>query len=98
MTNALKYGFPDGRPGGVWIELRENDEGWIVMGVRDDGLGLPPQFEVSRSKSLGLLLVSDLARQLHGRLETVKGQGEGPGAGFEVTFKVPSSATAGNGL
>jgi two-component sensor histidine kinase len=50
-------------------------------------VGLPADFDLSRSKSLGLRLVSDLAKQLLGTLEI------GPGASFTVVF-TPRSVEA----
>jgi two-component sensor histidine kinase len=63
--------------------------------VSDTGVGLPADFEAKHSNSLGLQLVSSLARQIDGRLEI----GPGPGAVFEVIFTpkhpkpIPSSPT-----
>jgi two-component sensor histidine kinase len=47
-------------------------------------VGLPADFESRRDKSLGLQLVSDLARQIGGILEF----GPGPAAVFIVNFEV----------
>ena len=81
-SNCLKHGFPHGRPGGVRVELAALD-GRIRLRVTDSGVGLPPGFELAKINSLGLGLVSDLARQLRGQLEI----GPGPGATFTVTFE-----------
>jgi PAS domain S-box-containing protein len=82
VSNSLKHGFADGRPGDVWIELQALAEGTLRLRVKDNGAGFPADFESKRAKSLGLQLVADLAGQLRGRLEV----GPGPGSLFEVTF------------
>jgi len=82
VSNALKHAFPAGRIGEVRIELKESGPGEVQLTISDDGVGLPADFEAVRAKSLGLQLVSDLARQLGGRLRV----GPGPKALFEVTF------------
>lgn len=82
LTNSLKHGFPDGRPGEVRVSL-DIDEGHLRLRVSDNGVGLPSDFEARRTVSLGLQLVGDLARQLGGALEV----GPGPGACFSVRFK-----------
>jgi len=82
VSNAMKHAFPAGRSGEVWVELQAVGDGDLRLRVRDSGLGLPPDFEARRGRSLGLQLVSDLARQLGGGLEI----GRGPGTSFEVTF------------
>ena len=82
MTNTLKHAFPGGRTGEVRIGLRPAGEGAIRLTVSDNGVGLPADFAARQANSLGLLLVTDLARQLGGQLETAS---EG-GASFSVTF------------
>jgi two-component sensor histidine kinase len=84
VSNALKHAFPAGRRGELRIELATLAEGagWRLR-VADDGVGLPPGFDLQDLTSLGLKLVSDLARQLGARLEI----GAGPGAVFEIEFK-----------
>jgi PAS domain S-box-containing protein len=80
VSNALKHGFPEARAGEVRVELRQTPPDRLLLRVSDDGVGLAADFEQRRSKSLGLQLVSDLARQLRGRLEV------GPGTAFTVNF------------
>jgi PAS domain S-box-containing protein len=80
VSNALKHAFPDGRSGEVRIELERMEGGDLRLQITDNGIGLPPDFDVIRAKSLGLQLVSDLARQLGGSLQV----GPGPEAVFEV--------------
>jgi two-component sensor histidine kinase/putative methionine-R-sulfoxide reductase with GAF domain len=83
-SNSLKHGFPDGRAGTVRIGLRSVDGGEALsLSVSDNGVGLPENFDPHQRRSLGLQLVSDLARQIQGSLVI----GPGPEARFEVTFK-----------
>ncbi|MEI7553526.1 MAG: sensor histidine kinase, partial [Verrucomicrobiota bacterium] len=81
VSNCFKHGFPDGRTGEVRVELQPVPGGpqWRLR-VSDTGVGLPADFAARRDQSLGLQLVSDLARQIGGTLET----GSGPGAAFTV--------------
>jgi two-component sensor histidine kinase len=81
-SNSLKHGFGDGRAGDLWIALQPTQGGAHVLIVKDSGPGLPADFEERKRESLGLQLVSDLARQLQGRLRV----GDGREALFEVTF------------
>jgi PAS domain S-box-containing protein len=83
ITNALKHAFPDGRSGELRVELQELADGrGCRLRVADNGVGLPPDFDLKQAPSLGLKLVADLARQLGGQLEI----GTGPGAVFEIEF------------
>ncbi len=83
LSNAFKHAFPDGRRGVVWVELSQVSSEDLRLCVRDDGIGIPTDFEARRAQSLGLQLVGDLVRQLRGRMETTSGAG----SAFEVTFK-----------
>ncbi|MBK9443184.1 MAG: PAS domain S-box protein [Comamonadaceae bacterium] len=83
LSNCLKHAFPEGRSGEVLVQSQAADQpGFWRVRVRDTGLGLPPDFESRGKQSLGLQLVSDLARQLGGALETSR-QG---GTDFSVSF------------
>jgi two-component sensor histidine kinase len=44
--------------------LDRHDENTALISVRDDGGGLPPGFELSKSKGLGMRIVAGLAKQL----------------------------------
>jgi two-component sensor histidine kinase len=79
VTNALKYAYPpETHPEGGEIRVRaEPGPDGLVVAVADDGVGLPPGFEIGRaSKSLGMRVVGSLTRQLGGQLtipETPRG-------------------------
>lgn len=81
LTNAVKHAFPAERRGAVYVSLA-NTNGAVCLTVRDDGVGLPANFDAANSKSLGLQLVSTLVEQLGGHLEITSGAG----AVFRVTF------------
>jgi len=68
LSNALKHAFPGGRAGTIRIELREPATGCVALAVEDDGAGLPPDFQIERSQSLGLQIVATLIRQLGAKL------------------------------
>ena len=78
VTNAVKHAYPHGT-GPVQVTLAVKPEG-LRLTVRDDGIGLPPGFDVSmRQRSLGLKIIASLIRQLDGRLSIAS---DGPGAHF----------------
>ena len=64
VTNSIKYGFPDERPGQILIKLHTNDE--LVISVSDNGVGMPGH-EQAR-KGFGSKVVALLVQQLNGQL------------------------------
>ncbi len=84
VSNALKHAFPDGRPGRVMVEFDQDEGQRLLLRVRDNGVGLPPDFDPADTSTLGLQLVANLAGQLGGEM-TVKRPSEG-GAAFQVLF------------
>jgi len=83
VSNALKHAFPAGKEGTVFIQLRSLGDATFVLGVRDNGIGLPDDLDFSRSPSLGMQLVQTLSSQLDGRV-TLDRDG---GTTVSVTFK-----------
>jgi two-component sensor histidine kinase len=68
VLNAGKYAYPD-RPGGaIWVRLVQVDEENVLIAVRDEGVGLPGNFDPATSRRLGSRLVSALAKQLGAEL------------------------------
>jgi PAS domain S-box-containing protein len=99
VTNAVKHAFPNARAGTLEIQLtyvpdsvdiekgQTLDQGLARLTVRDDGIGLPPNFKFDETPSMGLHLVNVLVRQLQGELEVASTRGT------SVTIKFPLSRT-----
>ena len=69
VSNCLKHAFPNGRTGDVTVELLSNGNDTYLLTVSDNGVGLPPDFEVGKAESLGWQLVPMLVEQLNGTFE-----------------------------
>ncbi len=80
ITNALKHAFKDGR-GVLRVELKRV-ESRLRLTVSDDGVGLPPELDLSRSPSMGLQLVTTLAKQLEAEVVVSRDHG----TSFQLTF------------
>ena len=81
LSNSLKHGFPGSHAGEVILTVAQPEAGQVRLIVEDSGVGFSEGFEIGQTDSLGLLLVSDLTRQLQGTLR------QGSGARFEINFK-----------
>jgi PAS domain S-box-containing protein len=68
VANVLKHAFPADRTGRVLVQFDWPREGWYLLVVSDNGVGLPPHLAPGHSDSLGLQLIADLAEQLSGVL------------------------------
>lgn len=85
VSNSLKYGFPGNREGEIRIEFSKVAEKKVRMTISDNGIGLPHDFDIEKSESLGMQLIIALTSQLDGEL---KFSGES-GTNFSVTFTYP---------
>ncbi|WP_373517525.1 sensor histidine kinase [Pricia sp.] len=68
VTNALKYGIIDENKGEICIKLRKGDADEFQLNIGDDGIGFAETITYKNSKSLGLKLIHNLARQLQGSI------------------------------
>ncbi|GAB4314457.1 MAG: hypothetical protein Kow0019_14210 [Methanobacteriaceae archaeon] len=82
ISNALKHAFPNKQSGEVKIKFETVDNEYILT-ISDNGIGLPKDFDIEKSKSLGLKLVNILITQIEGALEINRdGKTE-----FKIKFK-----------
>lgn len=74
IMNAFKHAFSKDRKGTILISVINNKEQY-KMEVIDNGNGLPEDFDLSNTDSLGLKLVKGLSRQIGGSCEFVNKDG-----------------------
>jgi two-component sensor histidine kinase len=86
VQNAVEHGFTARRGGQIIVNLNE-DEGMAVIEVNDDGEGLPPDFDLDTSPSLGLRIVQTLVREdLKGTFEITARENGSVGTRAVVRF------------
>lgn len=68
ITNSLKYGIKDDPEGEIHIELKKEDVDDFVLTIGDNGIGISESVDPKTTKSLGLKLIHNLARQLKGSI------------------------------
>ncbi|MBF0564607.1 MAG: PAS domain S-box protein [Nitrospirae bacterium] len=70
LSNALKYAFPGGKKGRITISFNRALNDKYLLIVSDDGVGIPEQWDIETTDSLGLQLVNDLiTRKLKGKID-----------------------------
>ena len=68
LSNAYKHAFAGREKGTIKISAVQEDDRMIIT-ILDNGIGLPPDFDISRTNSLGLKLIRTLVQhQLKGSL------------------------------
>ncbi|HAZ02671.1 MAG TPA: hypothetical protein DCY97_10955 [Marinilabiliales bacterium] len=81
-TNAYKYAFKPAQNNQFLVKLENPEPEKYQLTVKDNGLGLPTDFSLTKANSLGLRMVSLLTRQLKGNIRFYNQDG----AVFEVVF------------
>jgi two-component system, sensor histidine kinase PdtaS len=66
ITNAIKYAFPEGRNGHISINMKQKKDNKIVLTIQDDGVGLPDDFDITQTHSLGMSLMQGLSEDVDG--------------------------------
>lgn len=82
VSNAFKYAFPNDTEGLITIALSAQDTKTHTLSVMDNGIGLPDNFSLNNSQSLGIEIVSSLTSQINGHVEIIQQEG----TTFRITF------------
>jgi two-component sensor histidine kinase len=89
ITNAAKYAYQDNQRGTIWVRVARGADDTIELSVRDEGRGLPTDFELRSAPGLGMRILGALSRQLNATIEVRRLD---PGTEFVVT--APREATS----
>ncbi|MBE8970972.1 PAS domain S-box protein [Nostocales cyanobacterium LEGE 12452] len=82
VSNALKYAFVGNRGGKIEVKFYQQSASTLILIIRDNGVGLPENFDSKKTKTLGITLIQGLVKQLRGKLEIDSQQG----TEFKITF------------
>ena len=64
ITNILKHAFVGKEEGTITVHLSDKEE-HILLEIKDDGIGLPDDFDAEESDSIGMELINILSEQLN---------------------------------
>lgn len=86
VANTLEHGFPGEVGGGIQVSLAVVEPGRATLRILDDGQGLPEDFDITRTRSLGLSIARQFAKQLGGTLEMERRPVGGTEARLEFSY------------
>lgn len=86
IANALEHGFADRSGGAIRIGIR--GKRGLEMEIVDDGCGLPENFKLENSGSLGLRIAVTLAKQLGGTFHIAPAENSGTRAILAIPASV----------
>ncbi|EDM38626.1 Signal Transduction Histidine Kinase [Pedobacter sp. BAL39] len=75
ITNSIKYAFADTELPRIAIAMVETEDDQYELSIRDNGKGLPENFDVDGCSSLGINLMVGLSSQIQGRFSICSDQG-----------------------
>jgi two-component sensor histidine kinase len=91
VLNAGKHAYAGSPIGSIWVRVVTVEKDSVLVSVRDEGVGLPADFNPTLSKRLGTRLVNALSKQLGAELT------QPPSAvGTNFSLLVPVQLPAGN--
>lgn len=92
VNNTVKYAFPDDRKGEVFVSFKNIGDDLCELRISDNGVGLPEDFNIEETDSLGMNLMRGLTDQLDGTFH-LENKG---GLKVTITFKKNTEITPSN--
>lgn len=74
VSNAFKHGFENGKGSFSFIFLKVNEKELFVE-VKDNGKGIPDDYDISTSKSYGVKLIYSLSKKLKAEVNFINDKG-----------------------
>lgn len=69
IANAAKHAYRGKQGGKIRVSIVDVGEGKVSISVRDEGAGLPQNFDLAKPKGLGMRIVTSFVTQLNGTIE-----------------------------
>lgn len=91
LTNSLKYAHPAGVAGRIALVCERTSDGDLRVAVSDDGVGFPEALDPTTATTLGMRLITSLARQIGAALSF-----DQTGIGLTVHLTIPATVPYGS--
>ena len=90
FINALKYAHPSGVPLIMVVDCEPTPDGWLLLTISDDGVGLPDGFVPETDGGMGFKLMYRLAQEIGGELRILSTH-----LGLSFRLSLPAGTMAG---
>lgn len=87
ITNAIKYAFATHEKGCIRVSLNQIGANSYMLQIADNGRGLPAEFDIKKTNSMGFNLMRGLSKQVGGSLEVTGDSGVCVVINFATTQK-----------
>jgi len=85
INNCIKHAFPSGSKGSISVKCKKFRK-FVLLSVEDNGVGISPDFDINKTDSLGISIVSSIARyEFKGNVEFISKR-----KGIKVEIKLPN--------
>ncbi len=84
ITNCYKHAFEGRDEGLIKISIAKEDNEHLLLQIKDNGVGLPDDFNMANKSTLGMTLIQTLVKQLGGDFEVSSGEG----TTFQLRFQI----------
>jgi PAS domain S-box-containing protein len=84
ISNSMKHAFTARSNGKILISFKKNPDNNYCLTVKDNGKGISQEIDLNNLKSLGMMLINTLTKQLNGELLIDRKK---IGTEFKITFK-----------
>ena len=83
VTNAAKHAYANHQGGTIWVHVTCGADGLVQVSVRDEGVGLPADFDTRKVKGLGMRIIRAFSQQLNSQLTVNR---RAPGTEFVISL------------
>jgi len=90
ITNAAKYAYKNEAGGKIFIKLGLEKPDTFSISVRDEGAGLAPNFDLLKSKGLGMRIVAAFVSQLNANIAV---RSQDPGTEFVISIPIDAATS-----
>ncbi len=88
ITNAAKYAYDNKTGGRIWINVSQDERNLFSVSVRDEGAGLPADFDLQKATGLGMRIITAFAKQVNATIKIRSLE-----KGTEFVLSIPTKIT-----